>query len=724
MRAKLVIVSNRLPVSIARSGSDFTVTPSVGGLATGLASYAGKRGTLWIGWPGLPSDDLSDADQRKITTKLKKLGCHPVFLTKKQITDFYNGYSNSVLWPVFHEQTPTAEQPRSWWQSYRSVNELFAAEALRFVERASQIWVHDYQLLLMPGMLRDQRPDLHIGFFLHIPFPPPETFRVVKEHKQLMRGVLGADIVGLHTPSYCQNFLETADETRIGTRSSEHSIALPGHICRVSDFPMGIDYAKFKRATKTRGVQHYVRSFAYRYRGKKVILTVDRLDPTKGLYERLQAYHKLLAQHAGFHRKVVFVMLAVPSRTEIPAYQKLKVRVEKLVMNINETYGTRSWKPVEYLYQSMPFEQLSALYRRADVAFIAPLKDGMNLVAKEYIASKHGRDGVLILSSTAGAAEELTDAIMVDPQRPASLVRGLRSALTMPKPELRRRLRNMQQHLETATVQAWATTFITQLRRPLALPGRSAAKTLTPSRQEKVIEQFASAKKPLLLLDYDGTLTPIVKRPEDAKPSNDLRQLLKRLSKRTSVVIISGRSRDDLQTWLGDLPLTLIAEHGAARREFGSNTWTETAGLAKDWHEPVKHLLEKATTGTPGSHIEQKPWSLVWHYRGANQARAKASSILLQRRLQKIQKDYDFVIKDGKKIIEISSGAVHKGHAAAELAVQHDFTLAAGDDQTDEDMLTALPGASITIKIGPGKTAARYRLKSPTELLAFLAKLT
>ena len=721
MRTNLVIVSNRLPVSIAKSGGTFTITPSVGGLATGLASYAGKRGTLWVGWPGLPSDDLTEADKQQITAKLKKLGCHPVFLSKQQLADFYSGYSNSVLWPILHEQAPAARQPRSWWQGYQAVNELFALETRRFAEASTRIWVHDYQLLLLPGLLRTELPSAQIGFFLHIPFPPAETFMAVRQHKQLLRGVLGANLVGLHTPSYCQNFLATASASGIGTSSGDQAIALSGHVCRVSDFPMGIDYSKFQRAVKTRSVQAAGRRLAYRYRGKKIILSVDRLDPTKGLYERLQAYQQLLASSPGLRRKVVFVMLAVPSRTEIPAYQELKKRVEALVGHINQRYGTTLWQPVEYLYQSMPFEQLSALYRRADVAFIAPLKDGMNLVAKEYVASKHGRDGVLVLSSTAGAAEELKGAVMVDPTEPNSLVRGLKRALTMPRAELRKRLRDMQQHLAVATVQSWAHTFIDDLRHPLASVRRT--KQLTPDQRTELIAAYKAANRPLLLLDYDGTLAPIVPRPEDAAPTPELLALLRRLSKHANVVILSGRSRDDLEQWLGGLPVTLVAEHGAATRDKTSKEWFPAPGLSTDWQPAVLKLLQKAAKAVPGSRVEQKTWALVWHYRQAAEYRAKAQLAVLRTRLRVLGTQHDFKVKNGKKIVEVSPTAISKGRAATGLLASHDFVLAAGDDTTDEDMLRALPDSAWAIKIGRGRTAARYRLSDPAELLELLSKL-
>jgi trehalose 6-phosphate synthase/phosphatase len=353
--ASLIIVSNRLPVSVRKSGGKLEFYPSVGGLATGLASYTTDGRSKWIGWPGLPSDNLTDAERKQITARLKKHHCYPVFLTQKQLDQYYNGYSNSVLWPLFHHlavKTDT-DLPKNW-QAYQAVNALFADEVLALSEAGSTIWVHDYQLLLVPKLLRHERPGDSIGFFLHIPFPAADTFTEIQHAGDLVQGMLGADLIGFHTSSYTQNFLASCQVFGLGIPENKR-LVLPHRVVRVTEFPMGIDYAKFVRATRQRAVRTIYRQLAWKYRGQKVIVTVDRLDPTKGLAERLEAYEKLLESNAALRGHVTMVMLAVPSRAEIDEYKALKARVEGLVQHINHTFGTKRWQPVDYHYESWPF---------------------------------------------------------------------------------------------------------------------------------------------------------------------------------------------------------------------------------------------------------------------------------------------------------------------------------------------------------------------------------
>ena len=436
--ADLVIISNRLPVSARKVGKKIEIYPSSGGLATGLSGYTNRRGTKWIGWPGLPSDGLTKADKQLIADKLRAKHCYPVFLTRKQINEFYNGYSNSVLWPLAHDLVVRTGDNERNWQAYQNVNRMYADAAIALSNPGDTVWVHDYQLLLAPQYLRTERPEDHIGFFMHIPFPPPDIFTAHKHAGALLAGLLGADLVGFHTGSYAANFLQNCRQLELGTVTSDQ-VVLPTRSVRVTDFPLGIDYFKFAHASRQLGVREERRKLERKYRGMQVIATVDRLDPAKGLVERVKAYEKVLGDNPTLLGKVVMVMLVIPSREDIAEYQRLKQRLEKLVRRINGQYGTDTWQPIKYMYRTMPFEELAALYQRADIAFIAPIRDGMNLVAKEYLASQQHRGGVLVLSKTAGAAAELKEAIRVDPAKPNTLVSGLNKALTSPRAELHKR---------------------------------------------------------------------------------------------------------------------------------------------------------------------------------------------------------------------------------------------------------------------------------------------
>jgi trehalose 6-phosphate synthase/phosphatase len=733
MESGVIIVSNRLPVTAKRADDgSLAFSPSVGGLATGLASYAKDPKNKWIGWPGIASDELSEKDKAEITERLNEQNCYPVFLSQKQIESYYNGYSNSVLWPLFHSLPPIAKKAEheNLWQSYKTVNRQFADAVLALAQPGSTIWVHDYQLLLLPKLLRDQREDAdQIGFFLHIPFPPAEDFAGLAEARLLLEGMLGADLVGLHTYSYTDHFLDCCEQLGIGEVSDEN-VRWHERNVQVTDFPMGIDYDKFAQAAEAESVKIKLAQLRKAYKNRKVILTVDRLDPSKGLVERLEAYEQFLRSNRALRGKVVMIMLVVPSRTGIAAYRQLKRKIDALVTHINEVYGTLSWQPVDFMYDSLPFEQLAALYQLADVALIVPLRDGMNLVAKEYIASQPRHNGVLILSETAGAAQEMQDAIQVEPTEPKAVAKALKQAVTMPTRELHRRTKRMQNQLEDAPVQKWARGFMRSLERSGASTSRvGLPRSLTKLRQQKLAEEYQSAKHRLLMLDYDGVLHGFMKNPKAAAPSKETLNLIRKLAKLpgNQVVIVSGRSQEDLDNWFGDLPVGLAAEHGALLRDKDQKKWQVTSDVDPSWHDIAQPILEKYTSKAPGALVESKAYSLAWHYRAASAYYGQKNLTILRRLLRPLAKTYDLTMESGNKVLELRASDIHKGRAAEHWLAQKpapDFILALGDDTTDEAMFASLPTSAYTIKIGRARTAARYyltNLESVRQLLDLLA---
>ncbi len=724
---QVIIVSNRLPVSVKKDHGELSFYPSVGGLATGLSSYVNDRNNKWIGWPGIASDELSDQDKYAIVTELAKQGCSPIFLSQRQIDNFYNGYSNTVLWPLFHNLTGrkniNAAERERWWRAYRNVNQEFAQAALTIAETGSRIWVHDYQLLLVPSMLRAERSDIISGFFLHIPFPAAKTFSRLPEHKKILKGMLGADVVGFHTPGYVTKFLENCQSAGLVLNDS-NMLVLPDHTVRVGDFPMGIDYKKYAGANKSKAVKAAMRKYRKRYKRLRVIVAVDRLDPSKGLIERLEAYRIFLEVQPKIRGKIVFSMVAAPSRTGVAAYKNLARRLNSLVGEINATYGTPEWQPIDYMNTSLPFEDVTALFRIADVAFIAPLRDGMNLAAKEFIASKH-KSGVLILSQTAGAAHELPDAILVNPKRSEELVDALQQALTMRRRELRARLKRMQQGLSTNTVQDWAHGFVEVLQQPV--PGTpTITRTLRGKHEKGLLTDYRQAKKRLLLLDYDGSLVPFTEDYRGAKPSKSLLQLLEALSanKRNDVVLISGRSAEDLKAWFGKLPISLVAEHGAALKKSTNKSWQTIEKVDTRWKHLLKPVLEKYAARTHKARVEVKPHSLVWHYRGAPPYYAQKYSVIIKRALKPLIKTHGLELLQGNKVLEIKNPRINKGTAAQRwLRRDYDFILALGDDITDEELFTALPKSAYSLKIGHGHTAAHFRVASSNNVINLLKKL-
>lgn len=724
--ARVIIVSNRLPVSVKKEDGKLVFSQSTGGVATGLASYANKPNNRWVGWPGLPSDDLTETEKQEISREMKRHNCLPVFLTRKQIEDFYNGYSNSILWPLFHNLPVHGKSERErWWRGYRAVNKLYSEAILQVAQAGSRIWIHDYQLLLVPEMLQNAQPSANIGFFLHIPFPRPKVFNKLPEAKKLIKGMLGAQLIGFHTSGYVNNFLDTCEELDAGT-AGNGQIVVGERLIRVTDFPMGIDYQKYAESSKSSAVRTAIRKYKQRYRGLKIIVAVDRLDPSKGLVERLEAYREFLQQNRRLRGKVVLSMVAAPSRTDIDVYRKLGIRLGKLAQEINEEFGTKRWQPIDYINNVLPFEEVSALLQIADVAFIAPIRDGMNLVAKEYVASRR-KNGVLILSETAGAAQELGDALLVNPARPASVVEALERSLTMPRQELKTRFKAMQQQLSANTVQHWAGSFMKTLQQPVS--GSQAIRTpsLTSTREVKLLANYHSAGQRLLLLDYDGTLQPLTENYANAKPPVSLLKLLQALgdNNKNEVVLISGRSRDDLQEWFGDLPINLIAEHGALIKSAGHKTWHETVETGRRWKKTLLPILETYTDLTPRATIEEKQYSLVWHYRQSPAFAAQKNLQILQRVLRQQVKLLGLSLFNGNKILEIKDPNVNKGNAIQRwLKREHDFVLAIGDDFTDEDMFAALPASARSIKVGRGRTIADYRLSGSDEVVELLDKLS
>lgn len=718
----VTIVSNRLPVSVKRTDGGLEFYQSVGGLATGLSSYVNDKKNKWIGWPGIAADDLTEEEKQTIAHTLAKSNCYPVFLTQKQLDDYYNGFANTILWPLLHNLPLKFTEHDQFWKAYRDANNLFAETVLALTDPGSTIWVHDYQIMLVPKLIRAERPRSTIGFFLHVPFPSSEIFSKLSYGKALLSGLLAADLVGLHTNSYSENFLDTCRMLKVGTVSL-NKVKLGSHVAQVTSFPMGIDYERFSKAVHTKTIRKDARKLRWQYGYRKIIFTNDRVDPTKGLIYRLEGYREFLRTNPYFLGKVVMVMLATPSRIELVEYQKLKAAIEKIVKDINHTYGTRSWQPVDYMYKAIPLEDVSTYYKIADVAFIAPLRDGMNLVAKEFVASKTRRKGVLILSETAGAAEELTNAILVDPTDTTLTALALYQALTMPRSELKWRLRIMQKHLSTHTSKDWMTKFISSLNSASIKPSRT--KKLDRKAEQQLISTFKIAQKRKILLDYDGVVVPLIDIPSLAKPSDSKYELLESLAspEQTDVAIISGRSKDDLKRWLGKLPVALIAEHGAVMRLTGQK-WQKNNVKNADWKQLVRPILDEHALKTPGAFVEGKDYSLVWHYRKTPPYYAQKNVVILKKVLKQTLRNTGLGVYSGNKILEVRSPQSNKGIAATKwLKGNPDFIMAIGDDYTDEDMFMALPKSAYTIKVGPGKTEARYRLKTINDVTRLLKKL-
>ncbi len=723
--SKLIILSTRLPFTVAKENGKLLYLPSAGGLVTGISSVTKPKNNIWIGWPGIASDNLTAQDKKDIISELKKHNCHPVFLTQAQIDAYYSGYCNATLWPLFHYFPNKARFSSAFWRQYKAVNQLFYKATKSFIEKNTQVWVHDYQLMLLPELLRQSHRDISIGFFLHTPFPSYEIFRLLPEREELLRGVLGADLVGFHTYDYVRHFLSSVRRI-LGYESSLGTIQLPERNVRVDAFPIGIDYKKFAKSPGKRKVKNILRSFNLFTEKTKVILTVDRSDYSKGIPERLDAYHLFLTQNPEYLGKVVMVVLAIPSRSDVEEYQELRGTIEQKVSRINGEFSTVDWAPITYRHQSSPFDELIALYWMADVMLVTPLRDGMNLVAKEYVATKHKSGGVLVLSEMAGSASELTESILVNPHNGNMVARAIKTALEMPEKEQKQRMETMQKRISQYTIEKWADDFLTQLK-STSQKQDNTAKFMTERDNKNIVQDYAKSTSRLALLDYDGTLKEFVASPKQslARPSRKVRSVLKRLASdpKNRIVIVSGRPKNVLNDFFEDIGLGLIAEHGGWILDAGG--WVKSSLTSRKWKNNVLPILQNYTTRTPGSELEEKDFSLVWHFRQVAPDLAYVRSQELKIELKNALKGLDVGVFEGSKIIEIKPRRMHKGAIVTELLTsqQWDFILAIGDDYTDEDMFRALPERAYTITVGERDSSARFQLSSVKEVVKLLSDL-
>ena len=721
---RLLIVSNRLPVNIVKKKNNLTFEPSLGGVATGLDSVYKSCNSLWIGWPGITQKKLK-GDQKKIETRLESEKCHPVFLSKRDIDNYYYGFCNKTIWPLFHYFTQyTVYSPR-FWDSYKRVNEAFCDAIVEVAKPADTIWIHDYHLFLLPKLVREKLPSARIGFFLHIPFPSFEIFRLLPWRQEILEGILGADLIGFHTYDYVRHLLHSVSRV-LGCEHRFGYISCKDHEIKVDTFPMGIDYQKFSSSVELLEVQAEIKKIRKNVGLRKIILSIDRLDYTKGIPPRLEAFDLFLEKYPEYKEKVTLILVAVPSRTRVEHYQMLKKELEESVSRVNGKHGTIGWTPVWYLYRSIPFHTLTALYNIADIGLITPLRDGMNLMAKEFIATKRNEKGILILSEMAGASTELGEALIVNPNNMKDIADAMKNALEMPCEEQKERNRTMQKRLQRYTVDRWANDFIDKLSNIEKPNYEPSIRRLTPHMKIKLLDDYANSSERLILLDYDGTLVPFTEKPESAKPNNQIMKMLNTLSheNKNEVIIVSGRDKKTLERWFGELNIGLIAEHGAWIKEKGGS-WETLEPLENDWKKEIRPVLERYMDRTPGSFIEEKDFSLVWHYRTADSDLGLIRVLELKDALLDLTSNLNLEVLEGNKVIEVRNAGVNKGRSALRWVTKElwDYILAIGDDTTDEDIFAVLPKTAYSIKIGLDPSQARFNLDSVFDTNKLLREL-
>ena len=720
--SKTIILSNRLPLQISIENKKLEVTPSVGGLATGLKSFHRDGNSIWIGWSGLTEEEIPENLKDAVIKKAREEACISVNFTANEIEGFYYGFSNRGIWPLFHYFMEFTEWNSNHWETYQKVNRKYAQAILEHYQEGDVIWVHDYQLLLVPNLVREQQPNATIGFFNHIPFPSYEVFRTMPWREEILKGMLGADLIGFHTYDYERHFLSSVRRI-LRLQVEFNKISLPDRFVKVDSFPMGIDYDKFEKAAiknsalnaeKQSELQQKLDQHQESDPGAKLILSIDRLDYTKGIANRIRAFEFFLEKYPQYIEKARLVMLAVPSRSGVPQYQLLKKEIDELVGRINGKFASVSWTPIWYFYRSMPFENLIDLYTSCNIALITPIRDGMNLVAKEFIASRTDQSGVLILSEMAGAAQEMSEALLINPNNYNQIADTIHQAIEMPLGEQKKRVSILQKRLKRYNVEKWANDFMNALENTKESRTVFKAKLISENIQTEIIEKFKQAKNRILFLDYDGTLVNFVTNPEQAFPDESLISIIKSLTelKNTKVILISGRDKESLGNWWLKIPVELIAEHGVWIRKTEKD-WTLSENVQNNWMESVRPVIETFVDRTPGTFLEEKNYSLAWHYRKSDPELGEIRANELSNVLEGLISNHGLSVLEGNKVLEIKSSGVNKGKAASKLLIkkEYDFIFAIGDDWTDEYLFKELPETAVTVKVGLKKTAAIYYLK-------------
>jgi trehalose 6-phosphate synthase/phosphatase len=716
---RILVASNRLPFTFARTATGVERRRSPGGLVAAVEPVLRKRGGTWIGWPGGEShpDKLeSDGDQYRVAA---------VAMTETEVARYYHGFSNRTLWPLLHSMTDRARFDRRDWETYVKINGRFGEVAVRESDGSEIIWIHDYHLLLAPAAIRHARPDARLSFFLHTPFPPYDIFRLLPWDRELLRGMLACDLIGFHVRGYARNFLDCVERS-LGARihHDEMLVEYGDRTTQIEAHPIGIEFGEFEQLAIDAPEPAQPQP-------GQVVLGVDRLDYTKGIPERFQAFERLLELHPEHREHVTLLQLAVPSRSQVTEYRELKREIDEMVGRINGRFATSNWSPIRYLYRSVTRKRLAALYRDADVALVTPLRDGMNLVAKEFVACQVSSPGVLVLSKLAGAANTMREVLRVNPYDIDGTAEGLHRALTMGDPERRTRMTALRHRERRDDLEHWVTGFLSA-----ASGSRRSLVPLGDSDFEAWLADFLGRRYRLaLFLDYDGTLTPLTDHPSKAKLSKKMRSALETCAARddTDIAIVSGRAIGDVKAMVKRPNLTYAGNHGLE---------IVGADMPDFIHEDLVHYrercdelcvsLEKLAVG--GAWIEAKGPTLTYHYRAV------------------AENERDKLIEEARSIIQSAGYQDRDAHCAVEArppigwdkgrAVLHILrtrygpawsesvrVVYVGDDQTDEDAFRFLAGLATTFRVGSPdtSTAATRRLpdvNAVQSLLDWLSRRT
>ncbi|SMF00580.1 bifunctional alpha,alpha-trehalose-phosphate synthase (UDP-forming)/trehalose-phosphatase [Pseudobacteriovorax antillogorgiicola] len=721
-----ILVSNRLPVSIRQGDDDQepTLQRSSGGLVRGLNVIHHEADSLWVGHLG----QIENGDQ-ELTKKLLDEGFVNVELDPNIYDRYYSGYANDTLWPLFHNFLASMSISDNHWDSYQKVNQQFAEKIIEILQPDDWIWIHDYQLMLLPQILREHDSKLKISYFHHIPFPSSEIFSAIPRRQELMCGLLGADYIGFHTNDYVRHFMATVKRV-LGAKTKINEINHDDRSIKVSAHPLGVDFGAFSKPHP----QETPPPAKLSDKERVTFLGIDRLDYTKGIPERLTSFARFLDLYPEYIGKARLTQICVPSRQDVDSYAEIRNQVERLVGNINGKVSSTDYIPVEYIFRSIPTAEVIDLYQKADVMVVTPLRDGLNLVCKEYVVSRTDSDGCLVLSEFAGSASEMGEALQVNPYDIENVAHTFNKALQMGREERQERMTALRKRMEEHDNRYWAQNYLEAWSQHED-GARSKSIYLNQRNREDLIDKLSSKQKIHLFLDYDGTLAPIQDRPEMAVPDQRLDRFMGRLaaSSMFDVAIVTGRPKDFCDEYLTSYKVPIAAEHGSFIRFPEDGTWEKSiafsGGDIKSLQAEILDLLESCQKVVPRSHIEAKETCIVWHYRESEPDFADQQAHILADSLEQMLNKTSWSVYHGNKTVEIRPSLVHKGFAvefllkSLEWSSEKDSFLTIGDDTTDEDMHRVHIDHNISIHIGSENPFSKYYLKSPDDLYEFLNDL-
>ncbi|KAF9809969.1 hypothetical protein IEO21_07199 [Rhodonia placenta] len=714
-------------------------------MISGIASLASTHEQLVVGWTGdiptalptmppsaygapststasesahaspskVPTKDIGEEERRELEQLLAKYRSRdevsieggkqttyvPVWLDNKEAHGHYEGYCKQTLWPLFHyllwqDVATEYASADSHWAPYNAVNAAFAKRVAEVYRPGDLIWVHDYHLLLVPSLLRQALPEAAIGLFVHTPFPSSEIFRCLPRRKEILDGMLGANLICFQTYSYSRHFTSTCVRVCGYEITNTGGIDVQGHVAAISYCPVGVDAERVAKDTLRAGIEPKLEALRALYEGKKIIVGRDKLDVVKGVVQKLRAFEKLLRDYPQWIGNVVLIQVTSPALSDSP---KLERQVSELVAHINGEYGSLDFIPVHHYHQTIKKDEFYALLSVADLGVITPLRDGMNTTSMEFIiAQERTKRSPLVLSEFMGISSNMSDALQVNPWSLEEVAAAIHQGLLMSDEEKLSRHQKLYKTVTTHTSHTWAAMLAKML---LAQVGRqNLARQTPPMPKDRLESRYHAAKKRLFLLDYDGTLAPIVRVPSAAVPSPETLEALERLSSdpRNVVFIISGRDGHFLEQHLGHLKnLGMSAEHGGFVREPGAPDWTNfTESLDMSWMDEVLEIFRYYTERTTGSHIEVKKSSITWHYRSSDPEwglfQCRQCQDLLENNLAR-KRPIEVLV--GKKNLEVRPLAVNKGEIVKRILYYNpdaEFVFCAGDDKTDEDMFRAL----------------------------------